>query len=433
MENMDFEEYSLLEDSFDGEITLFWVMIQLGFPKITKTISRACVSFFPNGEVDMRINPDFWKKLTFYEKRFVFAHELLHVLYSHGTRMSKMGDKRKANVAADIIVNESLVEVFGFDRNKVRFHNSLCWKDTIFGEKEKFTELKNFEHYYHRLLNGEGQSKNTLDNHQGDSGVPENYGDNEATSDAFIEKMMGKISELTEEDLESLKEELKNAIGNENFDNNDSGFQAGNDLSNKILSYEYKISYYQYFKSVIDKWLDSFTFEQEEEQFVFREPFLELVSEKMLIPHSYDEDQDKFEKNRLWVFVDASGSCANFIKDFLKVCGGIPAKYFDVELFSFTTEVAKIKKEDGKFTITQAYGGTSFSCIDSFIQKSCSKDSQQKPHYIFVLTDGIASVFKPKSVIPERWHFFLMPYSGNKMFKLGVPKGAKIHNFQNIK
>lgn len=439
-------EYSRIAESFDGDIELFFLLLKVGVPRMSEEISRACIAFYPDGSFEMIINPKFWKKLTFYEKKFVFAHELLHVYFEHGLRMPKMGDREKANIAADIVDNESLVNLFGFDRKSIRFSEQLCWKDTVFGDNERDASLKNFEHYYQRLLNGEGGQKQILDNHPGDKGVPDIFQDSGTMSKNTKAKIQEALAEMDEEQIQKLKEEISrlskkmqqefsDGEGDGEGEMKESSLLAGSGIGEYILSYEYKKDFFIYFKNAIDRWLDTFDFEKEEEQFVFKDPVLELLSEHMLLPSDYEEDDEKFEKNRLWVYIDASGSCGEFVEDFVRVCGGIPEKYFDVEFFSFTTSVADVGRDKkGNVVITQALGGTTFSCIETHLAKAKAKKDVKLPHYVFVLTDGIAPSFKLKVLDPERWHFFLMPLGRNKkIFNQYLPQGVITHDFRDIK
>lgn len=440
MNHMEESDYLSLLDSFDGEMMLFFLFLKMGEPLITKKVSRACVVLHQSGKIEMMINPDFWKKLTYYEKKFVIAHELLHVYYSHMQRMYMMGDMEKANIAADIVVNETLVKVFGFDRVEIRFHNQLCWRDTIFGSKEISRPINTFEHYYKRLISGEGTKKNTLDNHSGDEGYPSDYIDGETASHNLQNEIGYELSKMDSETLEKLKAEVENIdselMGDGEDDDPDENpvMQAGKGIGHAIRSYEYKVDYFHYFKSVIDRWLNQFEFEKVDDQFIYTEPYLELVSEKMLVPSEDDIDDVKFEKNRLWVYVDASGSCSNYLEDFIKVCGGIPEEHFDIQFFSFTTQVRPIKRDkDNKLVLKDIFGGTTFSCIDHHIKKTTAKGDIKKPDNVFVMTDGLAPKIKIKSTPPERWHFFIMPSRKTNIFTQFIPNGAIIHNFRDIK
>lgn len=440
MNQMNESDYLQILDSFDGDMVLFFLFMKVSSPTITRDIPRACVILRFDGTIEMKINPDFWKKLTYYEKKFVIAHELLHIYYSHMHRMKMMGDRQSANIAADIITNETLVNVFGFEREMIRFHNNLCWKDTIFGSKEKDLPLKTFEHYYKRLLDGEGDNKSTLDNHQGDEGYPQEYSNDEKSNNQLSDAISKELSKLDKETLDQLKEEISamddemEGDGNSLESKDEKPPRAGTGIGSMIKSYEYRVSYYAYFKNVIDRWLDKFEFEQYDDQFMHTEPYLELVSEKMLVPSEAEVDDMKFERNKLWVYVDASGSCVNDLPDFIRVCGGIPTEHFDISFFSFTTEVRPIKRDKkNNLKLSGISGGTTFSCIDHHINKETKKKDVKKPDYVFILTDGMAPKIKIKSMPPDRWHFFVIPTFKKKVFDIFIPDGAIIHDFTDIK
>jgi predicted metal-dependent peptidase len=96
-------------------------MWELGKPVFTNVIDIAAVSFDEQGDVLLfSFNPDFWDKLSVYERQFIISHECLHVILNHGLRVFNAKNKDFANIAADIVVNHMLVNKFAFLRENIK-------------------------------------------------------------------------------------------------------------------------------------------------------------------------------------------------------------------------------------------------------------------------------------------------------------------------
>lgn len=447
-EYLTLKEEDEIIDSIEDHSTLIYTIMKFSNLFYSDEVPKACVVMNQDGTFDMLINKKFWKTLNFYEKKFLICHELLHILYNHLHRMKNMANKKYANIAADIVVNESLVKHFDFNRKYIRFENLLCWNNTVFNEKDQEIEgdIKSFEHYYLKINSVDINDKKIFENHLSNNEsfqIEENDNidldtDNSVIIDDFynnlLEKIDSEINNLDKDELKKIKEETKeilndNMIKDDNLSNNDIGWSSG--LSNKILSYKYKINLYPFFKRIITNWYQSFDKEKEEDQFIFTEPLLELVSEKLKMPSEYEiEDYDN-NKNNLWVFMDVSGSCKEYIEDYIKVCMGIPKENFNIKYFSFTTEIREIKVKNKKIQLKNVWGGTNFNCIDDYIEKCKKENSKNIPDNVFVMTDGFAPKLKIKSIPSEKWYFFITP-SDNNLFSINIPSGVKIYNFNDI-
>ncbi|MFB6349664.1 VWA-like domain-containing protein [Moraxella sp. ZJ142] len=55
------------------------------------------------------INPEFFGSLSLEQQQFLLAHEVMHIILSHMTRLGNR-DKHKFNIAADYVINTNLVE-----------------------------------------------------------------------------------------------------------------------------------------------------------------------------------------------------------------------------------------------------------------------------------------------------------------------------------
>lgn len=442
-------------DSIEEHSTLIYTIMKFSNIFYSDNVQRACVLMNQDGTFNMLINKKFWKTLNFYEKKFLICHELLHILYNHLHRMKNMANKDNANIAADIVVNESLVKHFDFDRKYIRFENLLCWIDTVFNKKDQKDEdkIKSFEYYYVKINSVEINDKKILDNHDlNENKLSKNDSESKLIENneidlnknnvdivedfykSLLDKVDSEIKNLDKNELEKIKKETKDILNDEmikdnNIESNDFGWSNG--LSNKVLSYKYRVNLYPFFKRIITNWYQSFDKEKEEDQFIFTEPLLELVSEKLKMPSEYEVEDKDNNKNNLWVFMDVSGSCKEYIEDYVRVCMGIPKENFNIKYFSFTTEIQELKVKNKKINLKNVWGGTNFNCIDDYILK-CKKENEKNiPDNVFVMTDGFAPKLKIKSISSKKWYFFITPCDNN-LFSINIPDGVNIFNFNDI-
>ncbi len=144
----------------------------------------------------------------------------------------------------------------------------------------------------------------------------------------------------------------------------------------------------------------------------------------MFLPSEMEvEDIDK-EKNKIevWFFQDTSGSCSGFAKRFFKAAESLPKDRFNVRMHCFDTRVYETSLEERKL---YGFGGTSFTCIENYIQRRIAKENLQYPKAVFIITDGYGNDVHPEH--PEVWHWFLS--SG---YKSHIPKQSKTYLLRNF-
>ena len=108
-------------DSLENYYGLFYSFWSVSTPVEDVNIPTAAVSFDRVGKfLNFLFNPKFWKSLDDYEKLFVVSHEMLHLILNHGIRQVGLIPEL-ANIAMDVVVNETLVNYYGFDRNNISF------------------------------------------------------------------------------------------------------------------------------------------------------------------------------------------------------------------------------------------------------------------------------------------------------------------------
>ena len=129
-----------------------------------------------------------------------------------------------------------------------------------------------------------------------------------------------------------------------------------------------------------------------------------LVSNEFFLPTEMEVEELAHEVDRIevWFFQDTSGSCAGFKDRFFAAALSLPEKKFKVRMFCFDTQVYETDLESKKL---YGFGGTTFDCIETHIQKTMKQEGIKYPRSVFVISDGFGSSVNPQ--IPERWYWFL--------------------------
>ena len=73
-----------------------------------KRVPTACVSK-NNINYQLTINPDFWEKLSEPHQMGLLKHELLHIAFNHLTSTFDFSDRKLANIAMDLEINQYIL------------------------------------------------------------------------------------------------------------------------------------------------------------------------------------------------------------------------------------------------------------------------------------------------------------------------------------
>lgn len=384
MSDISSEEWMQITSQLENHHALFYQMWVMGRPIFDDTVPTAAVSFDKNGEyVGFIFNTNFWKNLSLEEKKFIICHEALHVLFQHGSRAKNSSDFKAANVAMDIAVNHSLVNNFGFDRNKLSMQKDMCWVDTVFPGQD-ISDIESFEYYWNQMPNATGVGS-SIDDHSGlNSFDPE-----------IAEKIIDKLNEkLSNEE----KQSLNNVIDS-----------AGSGGGGKLLVVDVgKVIKKKKWETVIKEWSKKFKKQNDklEEQWTRTARRYATLSSDLFLPTEMENDSLTEDKIQVWFFLDCSGSCVHLKGRFFKAAKSLPADRFDVKLYSFDDKVYDI--DSGKNRLWGG-GGTSFSIIEAHIRKYMKENESDYPKAVFLITDGYGSRVHPQQ--PENWYWFLSsPY-----------------------
>ena len=398
------EEWAELCSALLDHHSLFYKIGEMGRPCLTDSIPTACVTFDKNGNfINFLFNPEFWFNSSFYEKVFVLCHECLHLILRHGHRFKDSKDNLTANYAMDIVVNHSLVNRFGFIRENIKGWEELCWVDTIFKNKKinnlDIPQDETAEYYLNLIKRVYSNDKNFM----------QKLVDTHEFGEGDDKELFAKLNEgLSQEEKESIKK-----FYDKHTDKTIAGSHSGNILHFASHS---KISVKKKWESVVKKWSqsrivstgkDNYQWARKHRRFMFLET-------GFFLPSEFEVEDFDLEKGKLKVlfFLDASGSCWHLKDRFFAAAESLPKKHFDVDLFSFDTQIFTTDFKQRKI---KGGGGTSFSIIENYIQNNY-KDKY--PDGVWIMTDGYGDTVHP--AYPENWFWFLSQHSTSQY----IPKNS---------
>lgn len=452
----EWEEIGEKLENFHSIFSTFW---QLGKPRFTRSLPTAGVYFDRLGDcIDFNINPDFWDTLDETQKLFVITHEVAHVLFYHGFRINglkDMKDMKIANLALDVVVNHFITDNLGFDRTTVdppippedldpevrKAHpegfpkGRYCWIDTVFpDEKKRPLTGEAFEYYFNLIKRQvEEEEKKGGKGQKGQGGVSgmdsldDHSGLDSFLNKQFEDKMKEGLSQTDQKALDEkpeIKEEAKKELdANELKNRQEGGKQAGIGSGNSwITSKVVKVLPKRKWETVIKNWAAKYLEEKVAEQWQKEHRRLVNMPKDFMIPSEYEIEE--YEKKRIpvWFFQDTSGSCAHLADRFFAAALSLPEDRFIVKMHCFDTRVFETDLKSKKL---YGFGGTSFTCIEEYIQQQIRTTRCHYPDACFIITDGYGDRVNPEK--PARWFWFL-----SEQYKECIPKECKTFNLKDF-
>jgi predicted metal-dependent peptidase len=382
-------------DSYHSVFSQLW---SLGIPVMTNSCPTAAVWFDDVGDaLHMEINPKFWSGLNHQQQNFIICHECFHVLLSHGSRMAAVSNPDIANVAADVVINELLVNQFGFSRKAVDPENEYCWKDKVLPKNFQGAILETFEWYYNYL-----DQKMQADNGIGDAGklVDDHSKLTAADASRIVRRAIDKMSD---EEFKKLQEKIKDELN----------AQAGTDAGGVVAVMDSgPVRPKPKWETIVKSRLKKFNTDVDVESWAHTSRRMSAMHRSVILPVEISDEGPAPSRRQIYLFLDTSGSCQSLAPRFWKLAKSIPKDKFEIHPFCFDTKVYDISFKDKKL---YGFGGTSFSILEGRIQKELTaKKINRYPDAIFVVTDGWGTKLAPE--VPENWHILLTPHGERKCF-----------------
>ncbi len=385
---------------------LFYQCWQMGKPSFTDAVPTAAVAFNKSGDfIEFLFNPDFWNSLTHYERLFVIGHECLHVVFNHGMRTKDATDADKTNKALDIVVNHMLVTSFGFERDKIKNSENLCWVDTIFAGLPNIRLIPltaAFEYYYKLMPETQRKTICVLDDHSKMSGDWSN--------------IVGKLNDsLTPQE----KDAIKNILERHDTD------QQGGKGRGKWTFVNVEQTRKRKWETIIKQWSLKYMRADLElkEQWVRSNRRLFGLGGGLILPSEMEDDMMDKDRLPVFFFLDTSGSCWGLRNRLFSAAASLPKDKFVVRLFCCDEVIEETTLTAGKI---YGGGGTKFSIIESHIQSIMKKEGVEYPEAVFFITDGYGDRVMPEK--PDRWYWFMTPFNTDRF----IPKGSKVYQLRDF-
>lgn len=412
-------EYFAISRRLEQYHSIFYKMWEMGYPTFTKKvggqpIETACVTFNKEGEfMGFCFNPDFWDKLTDYDRIFVIAHESLHVLLNHGIRM-KGTLAPYNNMAMDIVVHNILFGqmMFDFDSLSKFLRDMLCTIESCFKQDAPYIEKDEcFEYYYKELMKRQSCGP-AFDSHE----TLVIHGSKQLKE--LLDKLGEQLSpdecrglERLVEFVEQKEQELKEYL--------EAGPMGGSEVARVKVKYNPKPKW----ETVIKKWSLKYARDfKDKEQWARKNRRTMTLSSSLILPSDVEVEHYEDKRIKVWFFQDTSGSCAKFKDRFFTAAASLPKERFEMRLFCFDTAVYETTLESGKL---YGFGGTMFTCIEEKVQQLMKNENIPYPEAIFVITDGYGNLVKPEK--PKKWYWFL-----SENYTACIPKESPIFNLRDF-
>jgi hypothetical protein len=380
------DEFEQIKRSLSVYFGVFKEVVELGYPVEEVEIGTAAVQFDESGRcIQFKFNPEFYEKLNWEEKLFIYAHESLHVILEHGIRAKNL-IANIANIVEDVVINEMLFSM-GFSLGKMPTLKAMepCTLETVFKKHEiKVSPCQNMEYYYDKLMNS-GKVKfvtaTLLDEH---GNLP-----------SLAEDQLKRIANrLPQEDKEKLGDIIKQA-----------GASGGN-WFNVVVKHSIKPRWEQ----IVKDWTRPYMREIWKQNWRTENRRLGNLSKNLFLPNETVIDWNTVKKVDAYFFMDTSGPCYSLASRMLQSARSLPLHRFNARFFSFDTRVEEVNIKTDKL---YGGGGTKFDIIERKINEVGAY-----PDLVFVLTDGDGNTVKPR--YPERWHILLTRNGSKNCFPYNV-------------
>tara|TARA_E500000081_G_C6133024_1_gene354899 strand:- start:437 stop:1735 length:1299 start_codon:yes stop_codon:yes gene_type:complete len=426
---ISFEERIELGQILSEHHSIFQTFWSIGRIMFTDKIPTAAVGFDSAGDVlYMILNPDFWASLDLNNRAFVISHECLHVILNHGKRGKDYKNHKLVNIAQDIVINEMLVNGFGFNKHDIKDWEQFCFVETLFEQNtitEKDIHTKGSFKYYYELLedNEHNEDKETIDQHSNSEGL-----------DSEIQDLIDQMEEYSQEACDYLTEEVNPTLSdkekvefaeqlNSEFEESKSS-QAGNvPLGANININLYKVKKNKKWESIVKDHIRSIVKTKfvEKPSWITRDRRSFCLDEELFTQGDWEVQVPEKQKYNLVFFLDSSGSCYSYAQRFVNMLRTIPEDVFEIHAFAFDRRLYPIDLTTGEIN---GGGGTSFSLLNNYINKLTQESKH--PDAIFVLSDGDGDHFVPEK--PKLWHWLLTPYHNTYL----IPKESKLHKMADF-
>ena len=344
------------------EFCMFSGVLSIGDITFTKDIPTACT----NGR-DVMYNPDFIDTMNDKELTFVILHEAIHKVFQHMHMWIRLfkENARLANIAADYVVNSSILEADP--------HNKRCEmpKDALYDPKyngmttKQIFELLKKNPPPKRGQGGSGKSPQC----QGSKGSQETLDSHDWEG---AEKMSAEEKKRTQKQIDQALRQGEVIRGK----------MSGNVNRGVQELLEPQVNWRELLREFV------VTVSRSKDETSFRRPHRRFIGQDIYMPSMVGNTI-----NKVVIAGDLSGSINSeterrFLTETIQVCKDVNPKSIDLIWWDSEVQGHEVYMEGEYDTILQRTkpsggGGTTVGCVNKFI------DSEHlEPDVIIILTDG---------------------------------------------
>lgn len=344
------------------EFCMFSGVLSIGDITFTKDIPTACT----NGR-DVMYNPDFIDTMNDKELTFVILHEAIHKVFQHMHMWIRLfkENARLANIAADYVVNSSILEADP--------HNKRCEmpKDALYDPKyngmttKQIFELLKKNPPPQRGQGGSGKSPQC----QGSKGSQETLDSHDWEG---AEKMSAEEKKRTQKQIDQALRQGEVIRGK----------MSGNVNRGVQELLEPQVNWRELLREFV------VTVSRSKDETSFRRPHRRFIGQDIYMPSMVGNTI-----NKVVIAGDLSGSISKetertFLTEAIQVCKDVNPKSIDLIWWDSRVQGHEVYMEGEYDTILQRTkpsggGGTTVGCVNKFI------DSEHlEPDVIIILTDG---------------------------------------------
>lgn len=354
-------------------------VLSMGKPVDDSSTLLAFVTWPTPDDPEFHLNEQVVALLTPEERVFVFMHETFHVLLNHNKL--PFDDKDKANVAADIVINDYLVAA-----GLLKIKGLLYGEEIIGMDSNGLTVMEVYQ------MLPQDPPKPSESSSLGNLMQPNGSCGTEHLDPNVVPQ---KVLDTAPADLKSASEkesELGGKLG---------GF-GYTDMEEWAKQQKVELAWAE----VLEK-INPTVFKGEETG-KRRSTFNKLnrkvawASPRVILPVYRDtklKGRDDGLVPSVVLAIDTSGSVTRKTVDrFFRIAESIPQNKIKLRTISFTTAVVEFDLAHPKF----ARGGTSFQCIETWIKANC----KPYPDAVICFTDGYTNT-KFSTNEMGKWYFFI--------------------------
>jgi predicted metal-dependent peptidase len=384
-------------------------------PEFSTEIPTAAVAF-SRDELDkpcikFMFNPEFWDSLNYNEKIFVFVHEVLHVLFSHGKRGNEffelipknLQSQQLLNISMDICINELILSQYLSDiptSTMPKIMEIACFIDTVFeGCSDDIEKAKNFQYYYQKYLEKFGEESleefklSSMDSHYFDNIDSELLEEIEEMIDNIINSEDEKEESLDNDKIIKLPGKGYSLNNGNNDDIINKQYEKPDHSLEKYFDLAVATSFYKEPPVVKTQWYG-----------VNRRNISISKNTSLSIP--IRKEIHKNNKHKILAYCDVSGSCENVSRKFISMISDLSDKKYEKDIYVFADRVKECKIVDKKISYSGAGYGTNINDVMKHYNNNMIKN---KYDAVFVLTDGYyQNINHYNDSHYSNWHFFII-------------------------